>query len=577
MLKTFSPWRLRAIGWILTLAFLICAGRLFYLHVVANPKLHKISEGNRVRLESHPAKRGEIVDTRGELLATHQTRFVVGLDAVDVEPGEQGKLLELSKLLNVPHAEVVKAAQSEKRWVKLKEGVNESVYVKIKELKIKGVYGYPAYDRIYPKGEMGAHLVGFVNKEHTPTMGVERMMDFYLKGEDGWRETERDGKRRELGQFRSRDVPAKDGLNVALTIDIRVQAEIEEQMKKIVKEYAPDSAAIIVSDPKTGAILGLCNTPTFDPNNFSKFPMDNLRNHAVSDMLEPGSTFKAVTVSAALEENVITPETMFDCALEKAPYRGKELRLPKEHDPLGRLNVRDVVAKSSNKGAAQIGMRLGEEKLYAYARGFGFGESTGLGLTGEISGLLPKLKNWDGLTITRMPMGHAVAATPLQIHYAMSVIANDGVLMAPQIIKRVYDPAGNTVLEYQPRQKRQVISPSTARVMSEMLVRTVSREGTAEKAQIPGYQVAGKTGTTQKIIDGRYSRTHHIASFSGFLPASNPQLVITVIVDTPRTKGVGYGGQVSAPIFKNIASRLIQHLGIAPVEPIQPVQTKINK
>lgn len=568
MLRTFSPWRLRAIGWLLTIAFLACAARLYYLHIIANPKLQQISENNRIRLETRPAKRGEITDDRGELIATHQTRIVVGLDSKDIQDKDFSKLSRLAKLLQIPPDVVTQAAQSGKRWVKLKEGVGETAYQQIQALKIKGVYGYPSYDRIYPKGSFACHILGFINKEGVPTFGAEKMMDEYLRGQDGWRETERDGRKRELGQFRSREVPPHDGWNVALSIDIRVQAELEEQMKMIVDTYRPEGASIIVSDPKTGFILGLCNAPSFDPNNYARAPMENLRNRAISDMLEPGSTFKVVTVSAALEEHIVTPETIFDCDATTAFYKGKELRLPKEHESLGHLSVRDIIAKSSNKGAAQIGMKMGEELLYKYAAAYGYGRPTGIGLVGEGGGMLLQLKHWDGLTITRMPMGHAVAATPLQIHCAISAIANDGVLMQPQLIRRVYDNQGNNVLDFQPRPRRQVISPATARLMRQMMVKTVSPQGTASKAQIPGYEVAGKTGTTQKIIDGHYSNTHHIASFSGFFPARDPRLAVTVIIDTPHMRGIGYGGQVSAPVFKAIATRLIQHLAIAPVEEI---------
>ena len=530
-------------------------------------------------METHPAKRGEITDCNGELIATHETRMVVGLDSRDIEDDDKPRLPKLSKILGVSFETVSQAADSGKSWIKLKEGVDESTYKQVEDMKIKGIYGYPSYDRVYPKGGMAAHVVGFVNKEGVPTCGVEKMMDFYLKGQEGWRETERDGRRRELGQFRSREVPPKDGLNVELSVDLRVQSEIEDQMKSIIDQYHPDGASIIVSDPKTGFILGMCNTPSFDPNQYSKYPMENLRNRAISDMLEPGSTFKIVTISAALEEKVVTPDTVFDCGAQTAVYRGRELPLPKEHEPLGRLSVRDIIAKSSNKGAAQIGMKMGEELMYKYAAAFGYGRTTGLGLASESPGLLMQLKHWDGLTITRLPMGHAIAGTPLQIHYAMSTIANDGVLMTPQIIRRIYDEDGNTVLSCSPRPRRQVISTATARLMAKLLIRTVSPEGTAPKAQIPGYEVAGKTGTTQKLINGHYSDTHHIGTFSGFFPSRDPRLVITVIIDNPHLRGIGYGGQVSAPIFKAIATRLIQHLAIPPVEEAadanpKPVKTK---
>ncbi len=568
---------MRAIGWFLTLAFLACAARLYYLQVAAHPQYQRISENNRIRLETHPAKRGEITDCNGELLATHETRMVVGLDANCIEDDDKPKLPRLAKILGISYETVAQAADSDKNWIKLKEGVDESTYRQVEDLKLKGFYGYPSYDRVYPKGSMAAHVMGFVNKEGVSNGGVEKMMDFYLKGQEGWRETERDGKKRELGQFRSREVHPQDGLNVELSIDLRVQSEIEDQMKAIAEQYHPEGASIIVSDPKTGFILGMCNYPSFDPNQYSKYPMENLRNRAISDMMEPGSTFKIVTISAALQEKVITPDSRFDCGAATAMYRGKELPLPRNDVPLGWLDVRDIIAKSSNKGAALIGMKMGEELMHQYAEQFGYGRTTGLGLPGESPGLLMQLKHWDALTITRLPMGHAVAGTPLQIHYAMSTIANNGVLMTPQIVKRIYDEDGNTVLVCNPRPKRQVISPETAQLMAKLLIRTVSPEGTAPRAQIPGYEVAGKTGTTQKLIDGKYSDTHHIASFCGFFPSRDPRLVVTVIVDNPHLKGIGFGGLVSAPIFKAIATRLIQHLNIPPVEEVTSNESKNNK
>jgi len=572
MLRSFSPWRLRAIGWVLGVCFVIAIGRLYYLHVIAEPQLQEISQQNRVRLETHPAKRGEITDRNGELIATHQTRFVMGIDPVAYEPSSTPKLSKLAKILDIDMSTLTQATtQTNRRWVKLKEGIDESTYDKIEKLGIKGVYGYPAYDRIYPKQSMAAHVIGFINKEQAAVGGVERLMNFYLKGEDGWRETERDGRRRELGQFRSRDVPSQPGLNVELTLDMRVQAEVEDEINKIVNKFNPDAASIIVSDPKTGFILGMGNYPSFNPNQFWESPLENLRNRAISDVLEPGSTFKVVTVAAALEEGFVTPQTIFDCSEPTVEHNGRTLRLPADHDPLGKLSVRDIVAKSSNRGAAQIGVEIGEDNLYKYASAFGYGQRTGLGLQGESGGILWPVKKWDGLTITRLPMGHAIAATPLQIHCAISALANNGVLMQPQLIRRVYDNNNQTVLEFNPRERRKVVSPSTSQIVREMMVKVVGPEGTARNAYIEGYEVAGKTGTTQKIIDGRYSRHQHVASFSGFFPARNPKLAITVIVDTPRNRGIGYGGVVCAPAFKDIASRLIQHLAIAPVAPITAV------
>jgi cell division protein FtsI/penicillin-binding protein 2 len=231
------------------------------------------------------------------------------------------------------------------------------------------------------------------------------------------------------------------------------------------------------------------------------------------------------------------------------------------------MSVRDIIAKSSNRGAAQVGLKIGEDILYKYACAYGYGQETGIKLPGEVNGILYPPKRWDGLTITRMPMGHAVAATPLQIHCAISSIANDGVLMRPQIVRKVLDNDGQTVIAFGPTARRQVISPAVAHTMAQMMIKTVSAQGTAVKAEIPGYEVAGKTGTAQKIVNGQYSRTEHVASFSGFFPARDPKLAITVIVDTPHGKGVGYGGLVAAPAFHEVATRLIQYLAIPPVDP----------
>jgi len=227
--------------------------------------------------------------------------------------------------------------------------------------------------------------------------------------------------------------------------------------------------------------------------------------------------------------------------------------------------MEEIVVKSSNRGAAQLGMMLGERRLRDYAAAFGFGEKSGCPLGGEVEGTLHPVKAWDGLTITRMPMGHAVSATPLQVHYATSVIANHGVLMEPQLVQRIFDRQGREVVRFPPKAKRRVISAEVAERMAEMLKDVVGENGTARRAAIENYDVAGKTGTTQKIVDGRYSRQHHVASFSGFLPADNPRLVITVIVDEPKLDGVGYGGSVAAPAFRTIAEGCINYLGIRPV------------
>jgi cell division protein FtsI (penicillin-binding protein 3) len=344
-----------------------------------------------------------------------------------------------------------------------------------------------------------------------------------------------------------------------------VQHIIEDELKGIAAQYQPHFATIIASDPMTGAILGMANYPSFDLNNYNKAPLDAQRNYAITDIIEPGSVFKIVAAGAALNEGVVTPQSTFDCGIQTIDYEGRTIKLPKEDEPFGILSVSDIVAHSSNRGAAQLAMRLGDERFYEYACRFGFGQTTAFELGGEVRGMLAPPSKWDGLTISRMPMGHSIAATPLQIHMAMSAVADGGVLLRPQIIKEIRDNTGQVVRRFGPERRAQVLRPGTAAQLAQLLTGVV-RVGTAKGFDIPGFEVAGKTGTTQKLVDGKYSTTHHVASFVGFFPASRPEVVLSVIVDDAHVSGgTAYGRVVAAPAFKHIAEQLIQYLDIKPV------------
>ncbi len=583
MNKAFiSAWRLGLVVMVVMAAFGGIFGRLYYLHVWESKELQKIAENNRRKLEIKHSRRGNIVDIRGNLLASTRTVVEVGLDPQAVELEDEPKLPLLAFYTGMPLEQLrerfnKKTVSSDNeygrqvrliRWSKIADAVSEDTYKKILALQMAGVYGNRKYERVYPGRELAAHLMGFLNKEGQSVGGVEAYLDFYLRGQDGWWETEMDGHRQEMARFRAREVEAVDGLNVEMTIDIVVQNIIEMEIANLVREFNPQSATILVSEPATGFILGLANYPSFDPNAFWLYPVDSHRNRAATDILEPGSTFKIVASSAALNENLVTPESLFDCGRSKADYRGRLISLPEDSIPHGVMTVHDIVSKSSNRGAAQLGMLLGAEKLYNYARAFGFGEKSGFNLSPETNGMLHEVSLWDRLTISRLPMGHAVGATPLQIHFAMSVMANGGVLMTPRVARRVLDQEGRTVVSFPPRAKRRVVRASTARTMAGFLTDAVGIGGTAPRAAIAGYEVAGKTGTTQKVIDGEYSHSHHVATFSGFFPASRPQLVITVIVDDPELPGTAYGGRVAAPVFKNVAKQLIPYLAIQPPSPI---------
>lgn len=575
-----AGWRFGLVTAVLVVAFAVVLVRLYYLHVVAGKELAAIAEGNRSNVVVLHGKRGDIVDRRGNLLATTRPVYELGVDPQCVLPEERGKWAELARLIGRPLPELEKSMCKLRRevagpygrevrlvrWQKLAEAVDDTTYERVQELGIKGVYGNRKFLRHYPGDSLAAHVLGFVNKGDQAVTGVERGMDFYLGGQDGWRETENDGLRHEMARFARRVVDATDGMNVQLALDMVVQHYAEAELLRIVENNAPKAATIIVSEPATGNVLALANYPSYDLNAFWEYEQEAMRNRAITDVFEPGSTFKIVAASGALNESLATVDSVFDCDQDAVEYHGRTVRLPGDHKRYGLLDFRDVIAKSSNRGAAQMGMLLGERSMYDYARSFGFGESTGLELDGEVRGVLHEVHRWDGLTISRLPIGHAVSATPLQVHFAMSVIANGGILMRPRVLERIYDAEGNTVVEFPPSARRRVVGEDTASLMAGLLVRTVSGEGTAPRAEMASFEVAGKTGTTQKIVNGAYSHRHHVSSFSGFFPARDPQLLITVVVDDAERPKPAYGGVVAAPAFRNVAQQLVQYLAIQPVE-----------
>ena len=562
-----SPIRFYLVFVSIIFAFSFIGVRLYFLQVLKSEKYTEFAQGARKNFISVESRRGDIVDKKGNLLATTRSVVTVGIDPYTIDEEEDWKYPDLAKLLDIPVEKINRAAAlkirtskeggskiSKVRWVKLKDEVDEATYRKIQFLRVKGVYGNFKHSRIYPNRNLASHLLGFVNKEGIAAMGVERLANYYLQGQDGWKESEKDGRRREMPQYRSFEIQEQAGLNVELSIDRIVQEIVETQLLKIVEEYEPLSASVIVGDPKNGSILALANVPDFDPNRFNHYELSDQRNRAVSDLYEPGSTFKVVPVGAALNENLVTGSDLIDCSVSTYRNGSRNLRLPSDHHPLGKISVHEVVQKSSNRGAAQLGIKLGAKRLYDYCRLFGFGQRTDFGMGGERQGTLHHPSKWDGLTITRLPMGHSVSVTPMQIHMAVSAVANEGVLMKPRFINRVFDERGKTVVVFDPKPVRRVLDINVAKNLTNMLVDVVSNEGTARQAVIDGFRIAGKTGTTQKIIDGKYSNRHHVASFAGYFPAENPSIMITIVVDEPKmSKGrLGYGGSVAGPAFREI-------------------------
>jgi cell division protein FtsI/penicillin-binding protein 2 len=452
-------------------------------------------------------------------------------------------------------------------WVKLRDDVSESLHEQIKTLNVHGVYGQRVYRRVYPSNQLAAHLIGYVNRQQQAAAGIEAYADFFLRGQQGWRLGERDGRNRELPQFGVREVPRSDGFNVRLSIVSAVQDIVEQEIAHLAAKFEPLKASIVVTDAD-GFVLAMANHPTFNLNEYNKVPKSEearMKNVAVADIYDPGSVFKIVPAAAALEERLVTPHTVIDCALEKVVHNGRTLKLPAEDHRMGSLSVSEVISHSSNRGAAQLGIMLGEERLYRYARAFGFGAKLGFPVGGEVSGILNPYKKWYPIDITRIPMGHSVSATVLQMHQAMGVIASGGVLLRPQIIRQIRDASNKVVYSYDRTEIGRAISTETAAKVALMLTGVTRKGGTALEAAIEGFDVAGKTGTSQKFINNEWSKKHHIASFVGFFPASRPAVVISVIVDDADHKapnGIAYGRTVAAPSFKRIGERLIPILGI---------------
>jgi cell division protein FtsI/penicillin-binding protein 2 len=358
--------------------------------------------------------------------------------------------------------------------------------------------------------------------------------------------------------LRGENMVARDGLDVALTIDSGVQLILENALAEAMKSHTPKSVAGIVIRPATGEILAMATMPNYDPNRTETITPET-RNRVITDIMEPGSTFKIVVVSGALNTGIVKLTDQFYCENGHFSFAGHVLH---DHEPFGMLTTEGIITKSSNIGAAKIGIRLGEQNLYDYACNYGFGQRTGISLPGEARGFLYPVKDWSKVSIAQIPMGHGVAVTRLQMAMAMGAIANGGRLMRPMIISRLQDQGGKVVQRYLPQQVRQVVSEDTCREMIEALKTVVTKDGTAEGAAMKDYVVAGKTGTAQKAENGAYVPGKYISSFIGFFPADKPELLVSIVMDEPK-EGY-YGGKVCGPVFKEVAESCASYLNIPP-------------
>jgi cell division protein FtsI/penicillin-binding protein 2 len=557
----------------LALVFTGFSARLVHLQVTMHDSLAEQAREKHGTKQIIFAKRGVITDINQQPLADNDpVRTVLADDSMIADPQDAAALM--AGPLGMDEADLLAKLSSGRRYIVLKKDVPENVadqlQTRLSVRSIRGITFQQDAQRIYPNGTMACHVVGYVNAEHNG-VGIEAQEDKYLTGHDGFRYTERDRSGQELVAYRGEEHAPQDGYNVRLTIDMNLQNVIETELDAACKQYKPKKAICILMRPQTGEILAMADRPSFDPNDVGtetpeKLAADDaaLKNCAITDEMEPGSTFKMVTAAGALNEHLVSPDSVIYCENGAFSYGGRFLH---DDHPNGELSVDDILIKSSNIGAAKLGISLGEQRLYSYIRAFGFGERTDIALPGEIPGLVPPPQRWSKLSITRIPMGQEVAVTPLQTITAMSAIANGGHLMMPQIVHDITDGTGAVISTFPPVEIRQVITPETARQMTAAFKGVVSKRGTAVGAQVQGFEVAGKTGTAEKIDPSRggYMSGHYIVSFCGYMPADNPSFICLVMLDDPQTgEGQYYGGLVAAPIFSRIGEKVARYMNLEP-------------
>lgn len=544
--------------------------RLSMLHLGTNEWCWERMEKIRSSESSLLALRGRIIDRQAVTLALSLKMSTVAVDPKFIKEmleSDRPSRVEMAKRIAPTLADILGMSEHEvralttrpnKQYVVVKRHVEPEIVDKIREAELKGVIVEPDARRFYPHGSLLCHVLGFVTMYDHTWGGIEARLDEQLRGKHGIRTGLRDGRRQMIHDTRV-EIPPEEGNTVQLTIDVQVQHMVEEALADAVREKEAKGAWGVVQECKTGRILAMASVPNFNLNDFSP-EKGSETNQVLNYTYEPGSTMKALTFAAVFEEKLATEKETIHCEGGNWTYRGRPLR---DHHGYGLLTVEDVLKKSSNIGTAKLALRLGPERLERYFREFGVGNRTGIELPGEGRGLFTPHTQWDKLMVTRIPMGHAVAVTALQMVSAYSAIANGGYRMKPYIVERIL-AADGTVLEVnEPQVVARPISEETAARVRRMMLRVTEDRGTATRARIEGYEVAGKTGTAEKVVDGRYDKRRNIASFAGFLPAQNPELCILVVVDEPgvwpRT-----GGYVAAPAFRVIAEQSLRYLHIPP-------------
>src|SRR5205809_6488710 len=552
--------------------FSIFSFRLIYLQAIKHDEYAGLAAEKHVYKQVIHAERGMIRDANNEVLAHNIPVETVVADATHLS-NVQGTVDLLNAELEIPSQELAEKLNSERRYIVIKREVPEAPAKTLREKlgarNLRGIYFEHDATRIYPNGSMLCHVIGFTDFEHHGVQGVEGSMEEYLHGQDGYRFIEHNRAGQEIVPYRGQERAPRNGYQIHLTVDLALQNIVENEIDAAMQEYSPQKATIILMRPQTGEILAMANRPNFDLNLRSEAKPEEMKNRAIIDMMEPGSTFKIVAAAAALNEHKLQPKSTIFCENGLWEFGGAVLH---DHRAFSYLSVKDILIKSSNIGAAKLALSVGDQKFYEYVRRFGFGERTGIELPGEINGLIRPPKSWSKISITRIPMGHEIGVTPLQMTVAMATIANGGKLIMPRMVKSITTSEGKSISSLSPMVLRQVISAETAKEIGDALRGVVSDSGTAAAAAVPGFTIAGKTGTAQKVNpQGGYEEGKFVVSFAGYLPAEHPEFVGLVVLDDAHTSKpeLNYGGLVAGPIFSRLAEKAARYLDLEPHEEIR--------
>jgi cell division protein FtsI (penicillin-binding protein 3) len=540
-------------GWALLLV-----ARLAQVQILRGPAYRRRARQQQERTIAVEPRRGAILDREGRELAVSveaSSVFAVPEKVADAA----GEARVLSRLLRLPQREIASRLDSEHSFAWIARKVDDGTAEAVRQAGLPGVSLLPEPRRFYPNESLASNTLGYVGLDGTGLAGLEYQYDRLIQGTPGEMRVARDARQ---GFYALATIPGREshpGASIRVTLDRDLQFIAERELARGIAETGARDGSAVLFDPESGDVLALASVPTFDPNRYAAFPPEAWRNRAIADSFEPGSVFKVITGAAAIESGVATPTDPIDCG-QGVIQVGNFLIHDAEHERFGVIPLSEVIARSSNVGIIRVGLRLGPERLFAGARSFGIGQPTGVDLPGENPGILREVPRWSALSNAAISMGQEVAVTPIQLAQALASIANGGFRVAPRILLSSVDAAGNESPRSAPPRQR-VVSGETASAMNEILKRVVS-EGTGKKAGIPGFVVAGKTGTAQKAIGHGYAKDKYVATFAGYAPADRPRLVAVVTIDEPQ--GKYFASEVAAPVFQRIVSRALTMLNIPP-------------